>query len=296
MIIDGVFSGGGIKGFAMIGALEVLEERGFSIKRSAGTSAGSIIASFLAAGYRGNEMKELLNEIDVSTLLDKRKSWLPIPFARWLLLYWKLGLYKGEALEKWVGEVLARRGVVTFADVPPQTLRIITSDITTGTLVVLPDDLPKYGINPLSFPIARAVRMSCAIPYFFEPVRIKNRHKKAETLFVDGGVLSNFPMWLFDSEHIKKVRPVIGMKLSSDEELHPPEGITNALEMFTSLFKTMKDGHDARYISRKHVKNIMFIPMKGISAVDFALTEESKEMLFAHGRECAGLFLRKWGY
>ena len=50
MIIDGVFSGGGIKGFAMIGALEVLEERGFAIKRSAGTSAGSIIASFIAAG------------------------------------------------------------------------------------------------------------------------------------------------------------------------------------------------------------------------------------------------------
>jgi NTE family protein len=91
---------------------------------------------------------------------------LPIPLAKWLLIYWKLGLYKGDALESWVAGKLAERNVVTFKDVRPESLRIITSDITNGKLVVLPDELPNYGIDPLTFPVAKAVRMSCSIPYF----------------------------------------------------------------------------------------------------------------------------------
>ena len=51
MIIDGVFSGGGIKGFALVGGLQVLEERGFVFQRTAGTSAGSILAALVTAGY-----------------------------------------------------------------------------------------------------------------------------------------------------------------------------------------------------------------------------------------------------
>jgi NTE family protein len=51
MLIDGVFSGGGIKDFALIGAYQVLEENGFQFHRLAGTSAGAILAGFIAAGY-----------------------------------------------------------------------------------------------------------------------------------------------------------------------------------------------------------------------------------------------------
>lgn len=166
MIIDGVFSGGGIKGYGLVGALQELEERGFVFHRTAGTSAGSIIAAFVAAGYTGKEMEELFLDIDLSGMLDKRRGLLPIPLAKWLLIYWKLGLYKGDALESWVAGKLAKRNVVTFKDVRPESLRIITSDITNGKLVVLPDELPNYGIDPLTFPVAKAVRMSCSIPYF----------------------------------------------------------------------------------------------------------------------------------
>ena len=51
MLIDGVFSGGGLKGFALVGAYQVLEEKGYQFQRVAGTSAGAILASFIAAGY-----------------------------------------------------------------------------------------------------------------------------------------------------------------------------------------------------------------------------------------------------
>ncbi|OIK13790.1 patatin-like phospholipase family protein [Bacillus sp. MUM 13] len=295
MIIDGVFSGGGLKGFAMVGAIQVIEEHGFVFGRTAGTSAGAIIAAFTSAGYTGHQIQELLNEIDVSKFLDPRRFWIPIPFTRWLLLYWKLGLYKGNALERWVALKLAEKGVVTFKDLPRQSLRVIASDITNGKLVVIPDDLGAYGIDPNSFPVAKAVRMSCSIPYFFEPVRLKSQAKTGN-VFVDGGVLSNFPMWLFDSENMKKTRPVLGIKLSGDNDMKKPDDVDNAIELFGALFKTMKDAHDSRYISRKHVQNILFIPMKGISATDFLLTEESKNELIARGRNYAGMFIKKWTY
>ena len=58
MLIDGVFSGGGLKDFALVGAYQVLEEKGFRFQRVAGTSAGAILACFIAAGYTGKEIEE----------------------------------------------------------------------------------------------------------------------------------------------------------------------------------------------------------------------------------------------
>lgn len=289
MIIDGVFSGGGIKGYALIGAYQVLEEKGYSIRRAAGTSAGSLIAALIISGYSGKEMEELLMDMDGDDLLDERVG-TSLPFIRWLLLYWKLGLYKGDRLEFWIGKLLAAKGVYTFADIPANSLRVVASDVTNGIIVVLPDDLIKYGYDIHTFPIARAVRMSCSIPYFFEPVNLNNKK------IVDGGVLSNFPMWLFDEENVKKVRPVIGVKLSSSKDELPARNIKNAIAMFGALFETMKDAHDNRYISRKHEKNIIFVPTKNLSSTEFGLSEEKKKELILLGRSSAQSFLKRWTY
>ena len=274
MLIDGVFSGGGIKGFALIGAYEEIERRGFKFARVAGTSAGSIIASLIAAGYTSEQIFELLDGLDIKTFLDTRKSPIPLSLARWLLVYWKMGLYKGNHLEKWIAEKLAQKGLYTFSDLPPQTLRVIASDLTNGRMLVIPDDLPKYGISPRSFSIARAIRMSCSLPYFFEPVKLKTA--TGTSIVVDGGVLSNFPMWLFDQENIEKVRPVLGIKLSHQKQDIPINKVNNAFQLFEALFETMKDSHDSRYISRKHEKNIIFIPTEGVATTEFKLTKEKK--------------------
>lgn len=294
MLIDGVFSGGGIKGFALVGACEAIESRGFRFCRVAGTSAGSIVASLISAGYTSGEMHALLDELDLSELLDSMKLLIPGPVTKWILLYWKLGLYKGEALEKWLAEKLALKGLRTFGDLPQDALRVVASDLTNGKMIVLPDDLPKYGLSPTAFPVAKAVRMSCSIPYFFEPVKLATEGGK--NIIVDGGVLSNFPMWLFDSENVKKVRPVLGIQLSHEPENHPQHKIKNAIQLFEALFETMKDAHDARYISRKHAKNIIFIPTAGVGSTEFGLTADKKEKLIGHGRQCAETFFRKWSY
>ncbi len=294
MKIDGVFSGGGIKGFALVGAYQEIEKRGFQFERVAGTSAGSIVAALIAAGYRSHEIDNLLVELDLTKFLDARKTIIPFPFARWLFVYWKLGLYKGNELEKWMGEKLAAKGLRTFSDLPPQTLRVIASDLSNGQLVVLPDDLVKYGISPGSFSIAKAIRMSCSIPYFFEPVKLKSMD--GTNVIVDGGVLSNFPMWLFDRENVQKLRPVLGIKLSQNEHEHEKHKIKNAIQLFGALFETMKDAHDSRYISRRHERNIIFIPTDGIMATEFHLTEEKKQELLDLGRGAAEKFFKSWCY
>lgn len=293
MIIDGVFSGGGIKGFALVGGLQVLEERGFVFKRTAGTSAGSILAAFVTAGYTGQQIEQFFREMAIEDLLDRSPGWLQNPISKWILLYWKLGLYKGDVLEAWIAEKLALKGVTTFQDIAPESLRIITSDITNGHLVVLPNDLRNYGIDPNMFPVAKAVRMSCSVPYFFEPVKIRVGHQM--NVFVDGAVLSNFPMWLFNNENGKRDRPVIGLKLQGDEKGKPHE-VDNAVEMFTAVFKTMMGAHDSRYIAKQHINNISFIPMKGISSLDFDLNEKEKDQLIQRGRDYTLKFLKDWTY
>lgn len=292
MLIDGVFSGGGLKGFALVGAYQVLEEKGYRFHRVAGTSAGAILASFIAAGYTAKEIEMMLDEQDFQVLLDPRKTIIPLPLMKWFLLYWRLGLYQGKALENWFLEKLAAKGVYTFSDLAPGKLKLVASDLTNGKMIVLPDDLEGYGLSAETFPIARALRMSCGIPFFFEPVRLKVG--KGETIVVDGGVLSNFPMWIFNDENGKTERPVLGLRLSRSQEEMPGHNIDNALDLFEALFSTMKNAHDERYISRKHERNIIFIPVDDYSATQFDMDQETKESLMDAGRNSTLTFLKSW--
>jgi len=294
MLIDGVFSGGGLKGFALVGAYQVLEEKGYRFQRVAGTSAGAIIACFIAAGYTSREIEKTLDELDIGTFLDPRKTVVPLPFMKWVNLYWRLGLYQGKALENWFAEKLAAKGVYTFADLPHGILKLVASDLTNGRMIVFPDDLGRYELSANTFPIASALRMSSGIPFFFEPVKMKTG--SGDTIVVDGGVLSNFPIWLFEDKDGKKERPLLGLKLSHSQEEAEGYKIKNALNLFEALFTTMKNAHDEKYISRKHEKNIIFIPTEGHSATQFDLSEAAKKELLEIGRSRTVQFLNTWEY
>lgn len=292
LLVDGVFSGGGIKGFALVGALQVLEDRGIYFERVAGTSAGAIMACFIAAGYTADEIEKMLDELDVSTFLDPPRTFFSLPLLKWINLYFRMGLYQGKALEKWFYEKLADKDVYTFDDLPEGTLKLIASDLTNGKMIVLPDDLESYGINPGSFLISRALRMSCGVPFFFQPVKLKVSN--GESIIVDGGVLSNFPIWLFDDENNRKGRPMLGLKLSSPKEYMEPQKIKNGLNLFEALFSTMKNAHDERYISRVHEKSIIFIPVENYNATQLDLDDDTKENLMEIGRNRTLQFLDSW--
>ena len=290
MIVDGVFSGGGIKGFAYVGAMQVLEERGIQFNRVAGTSAGAILAAFIAAGFNAQELEEIFDELNLKLLLDPPKLWINVPFIKWMNLYRRFGMYRGNALEKWFHQKLATKGICYFGDLPKGSLKLVASDLTNGKILVLPDDLEHYGIDGRTFPISRALRMSCGLPFFFEPVYLKNG--KSESVIVDGGVLSNFPLWIFDNG--TQMRPVLGLKLSSASEEMLPHKIDNAIQLFEALFSTMQNAHDNRYIGRRHEKSIIFIPVEKYSATQFDMDEELKQKLICIGKERTIQFLKTW--
>ena len=290
MEIDGVFSGGGMKGLALIGACKVFEAEGYSFKQTVGTSAGAIVAAMIAAGYTANEMEEIMQKQDFSELLDRRKTLLPLPFMKWLQLYWRMGLYQGIQLENWFSDILAEKGVYTFSDVPQGSLKIIVSDLTNGKLVILPDDLADYGLRPDFFPVARALRMSTSIPFFFEPVTLHSIDGNAVT--VDGGVLSNFPLWVVNNPSSSIKRPVVGFKLSHNSNDQKKKTIKNSLSLYEALFATMKDAHDEKHISKQLAKDILFIPTDGVSSVQFDLSEAQKDELVTSGEVSAREFLQ----
>jgi NTE family protein len=294
MKIDGVFSGGGVKAFAFLGALECIEKKQLEFERVAGTSAGSIVAALLAAGYKLRELNQLLDELDLPKLLDPPRITRFIPASKWFFLYFQMGMNKGDKFEQWIYYQLAKKKIYTFGDIKEGYLKIVVSDLTLGKLVVIPDDLERvYGINPEDFPVSKAVRMSAGFPYFFMPKKLKGNTKE-KSLIVDGGLLSNFPIWVFDSETNRRKRPIIGLKLSDSPEKSNPNKIKNALDMLQALFSTMKQAHDARYVARSEKNNIIFIPVKDVQTTNFMINEELKEKLMESGRMEAEKFLKTW--
>lgn len=292
MQIDCVFSGGGVKAFAFLGALEAMQEKDIDIIRSAGTSAGAIMAALVAANYTVEEMSELMEELDLTNLLDPPPL-SRFPFMKWVLFYFQKGLYKGDKMEKWLYTVLAAKGLRTFGDLKDDSLKVIVSDISLGKLVVLPDDLLRvYGIKPELFPVATAVRMSAGFPYFFMP---KTLDKKDDTrsYMVDGGLLSNFPLWIFRKSDQDK-RPVLGITLSDNIEDARPYPIKNALDMMQAVFHTMQRAHDSRFIAKSKEDNIIFLPVKDVKTTEMGIGESEKSVLKSMGKEKATAFLRHW--
>lgn len=293
MQVDGVFSGGGVKAFSYLGALEVCEKRGIEFKRIAGTSAGALIASLIKVGYKTDELKQILENIKTNELLDQNPFIRRIPLLRWLFLYKTLGLYKGAVIENWIDQLLQNKGVRTFGDLNGNELFIIGTDITSGRLVVFPDDLKEfYGIEPKTFPIARAVRASIGIPYFFKPIQIKSNHKTH--IFIDGAALSNFPYWIFKQDGDKKTRPTLGIKLSSNQLTIPKQSIHNGIDMLQAIFSTVLQAHDSRYVSEEDAKDIIFLPAENISSTNFDLTDEERAYLINLGKMRAEAFFKTW--
>ncbi|KXG43266.1 patatin-like phospholipase family protein [Tepidibacillus decaturensis] len=77
MLVDAVIEGGGIKAIGLVGAIFEAEKRGYQWNRLAGTSAGSMIAAMLAAGYTASELKDELMNLDYKKFIQKKESKSP---------------------------------------------------------------------------------------------------------------------------------------------------------------------------------------------------------------------------
>ncbi|XP_038076985.1 uncharacterized protein LOC119744872 isoform X1 [Patiria miniata] len=189
-----VFEGGGNKGLAAIGAIRVLEELGIwgNIKRFAGASAGSMIASLASVGYNSHDIETFLRG-------DIQKVFLDARFGKLSLLpnmLTKYGMYPGEKIADWFGErVKEKMGNpdLTFKQLYQQTKRELC--ITVTNLNNMDSTYCHVKTTP-DMPIRQAVRMSGCIPGVFCPVKVVNGDK--HDYYVDGGVLCNYPIHCYD--------------------------------------------------------------------------------------------------
>lgn len=305
---DAVFEGGGVKGIGLVGALAVAEERGYQWENVAGTSAGAIVASLVAAGYRAAEIKSIMDTLDYSNFKDVGlEDRIPV-LGSILSLGIEKGIYEGEYLENLLTDLLSRKGVRTFGDlVVPEyaederyryRLRVIASDISRGRILVLPQDARKYGVNPDDLSVARAVRMSMSIPLFFEPVRMRDQETGEESYIVDGGLLSNFPIWLFDTQGGVPEWPTFGLRLveGSEGPRAVRHQIKGPLSLLAALFFTSMEAHDARYIEDQDWVRTIPIATAGVSATDFDLSREASDGLYQAGVHGAEKFFSTWNF
>lgn len=295
MWADVVIEGGGVKVIGLVGALQVAEKKGFRFKRLAGTSAGSIVATLLAAGYTSDELCQILLDKDFTSLVAP--TWHhKIPYVGPAYRLWvKKGLNSGIRIEQWVKELLIAKGIRTFADFDPEIeVSIIASDITLGNLLVLPKDLEAYGYIKDQFSVARAVRMSCSIPFFFDPVKLIHKPSKKRCYIVDGAILSNFPVWIFDQE--KPRWPTFGFRLYSNRSNKTVNEIEGPFSLFYSMFLTMMDAHDNRHIREQDQVRTIMVPTLGVKLIDFSIRRKEKERLYQAGVKSAEEFFKTWSF
>lgn len=191
MEIGLALAGGGIRGIAHAGVLKALDENNIKVKAIGGTSAGSIVATLYAMGYKPYYIyvlfkkyaQEIINISNASLLnglgnLIKSKK---VGFS---------GLNDGIMLEKMFNEIALRKRIRLIEDIK-KPLVISTVDIAEAKEYVITncasrDNLKDNYITEIE--VGKAVRASSSFPAFFCPCEFKNH------IFMDGGVLDNTPV------------------------------------------------------------------------------------------------------
>lgn len=317
---DLVLEGGGVKGIALLGAVQRLMEDGYRFSRVAGSSAGAIVGALVAAGLPPERMGAILRSLDYRKVLDK--GWLDrIPLVgAGLSVLLESGVYEGEYVREWLGNELAGLGVETFADLryddpdADSTLaadhkyRFVATvaDVTRSEMLRFPWDYRRvFGLDPDQQRVADAVRASMSIPFVFEPVELRDVRSGLTSTLVDGGVLSNFPVDTFDRRDGRPPRwPTFGVKLAPDLPVGQSRIFPLArwprpkpLTLLESLVTTLIVGHDQTRLADPCVaRRLIRVDTGAFSFLDFGLSEPQQDELARNGREAAADFLQQWNW
>jgi len=294
---DAVFEGGGMRGIGLVGACLAFERAGYKFRRIAGSSAGAIVASLIAAGYTAEEMYQEMKDINFKAFKHRAHGIGPI--GMFIGANKNFGLYSTDVFEKWLEELLARKNVHTFADVGDR-LKITASDITDEKVLTLPDDLAKFGIDTGTFKITTAVRMSMSIPVFYEPYALKDANGNVHYI-VDGGLLSNYPVWILDNGTKKLNVPVFGFRFTHHCGMNKSKR-ANLFSYVKQVVTTIIEAHDDEYqaVMRGDAERTIYIDTmvgdKVVGITDFDLAPELIEDLFNNGQSVADTFLSSWDF
>lgn len=318
-----VFEGGGVKGIAYVGALQVLEEKGIlpDIIRVGGTSAGAINAVLVGLNYTPAETQQILNKMDFEKFMDEDFGL----FRDVDRLLSEFGWYKGDYFRQWIGDLIAQKTGnpnVTFNQVQQQKARkgfrdmyFMGTNISTHFSEVFSHEhTPRMCV-------ADAVRISMSIPLFFASLR-----SPRGDVYVDGGVLDNYPVKLFDRQRYldtenlrshgvvtnyykkhntglkrKKLdissyiynKETLGFRLDSEKEIamfrDQAEPVAEAIDDFfdytRNLLKTLMDAQANYHLHGDDWQRTIYIDTLGVKTTEFKITDARKKALVNSGRK-----------
>jgi NTE family protein len=292
-----VFEGGGVKGVAYGGALEVLEQSQITpqIERVAGTSAGAITATMVSLGYTAAEFIEIMMGLDFNKLEDGSKLEGPLRLVE------HYGWFKGDYFLNLMQSFIERKAGDGRA-----TFRGLATKGGFKGLHVFGTDLSKQAVKEFSsqttpdVAVADAVRISMSIPFFFEA------RSYAGDVYCDGGVLNNYPVSTFDEQytaedpetghtmlHRTPNAETLGFHLDNLDQPKPHP--IDSLKRFTgSVFDALLDIQDILLKSNPgDERRTVFINDLGVKTTDFQISDPLKWELIAQGRIATAEYLSK---
>lgn len=193
-------------------------------------------------------------------------------------------------------------------------LAIIAADITTQSKIIFPEMSELFYENPEMTNPADFARASMSIPFFFQPFRLNNlptgieAWKKwnkmtglnasvpAEVLFMDGGIISNFPIDIFHNNTKVPDAPTFGVKIGLDKaEINPNKKF---FSLIGSVFNTARFSSDDNFLrTNPDFRNLIgYIDTGSHNWLNFGLTDEAKVDLFIRGAQAAAAFIHNFNW
>lgn len=282
MKVNAVFEGGGVRGVALAGAAAGAMDLGVEFDQAVGTSAGSLVAALLAAGFDSNDLADSTCRIQWPDLLRPvRGARIPV-VGRHMALLARRGMYDSARLEQVWGNMLDERGVHTFGDLRPGSLGVVVTDLSHSRGVLFPDGLDSYGYDPDTFPVAKALRMSAAVPFLFTPVRLRNKVTGDVSVMADGAMAANYPVGMARKDH-----PVLGFRLVLDPAGHDSEHL-KVRGPLTLAKSVVTAGIRARYaLPRPPEPGVSVIRVPVRNDLDFDMSGDEAEAVFERARSAA---------
>ena len=274
-------SGGGIKGIAHIGALEVLSEHGLlkALREYVGISAGALVAFCLCIGTSLSELRMVISLLDFGLIRDlEPETLLSFPET--------FGIDSGENLEKLLKAILRARRLpteITFAELAAAkigpNLRIITMNLNTCIQQEFSAECSP------SASVCMAVRASMSIPIYFSPVK----DPLTGHYLSDGGIYFSSPFVFLKEDERRHT-----LSITFSDKHKPKDEIANLQVFLMQLYYSL-DFKIALDLRERWGPNILSIDCGVVNVINFEAKADEKMTLMDAGRTSAEKFLKSPG-
>lgn len=311
-----VFEGAGIRGIAYSGVIKALEDKNIieDIEKVGGTSAGAITALLVSLGYESDEIYDIISRTKFKKFNDGEYIFIG-GFSR---LNSKYGWYKGDNVNEWLENIIVEKTGnpdIRFSQLREKGYKDL---YVTATCINKQKQIIFSAETYPQMKIKDAVRISMSIPLYFEAVFIDNEgkvynnknEKEGLDVVVDGGIIGNFPISMFDAEKLdslnNKIRipnfETLGIRIDSDLQIKsdslnqelvpiPISDINDYLEAFYIL---ILENLNRSPLIEEDWKRTISVSSVGISPRIKKLSEKQKKSLIKSGEKSTNLYLNKF--